>query len=405
MENLILVVEDNTEWRNIHKRILGQAGFHCIFASDYTEAIERLRQEPLVMVQDLELGDEDFKKENWRGWDLASRAILNGISMIIVTGHDEGDNYRRAFKDFKVVNFFDKGSFLENEVSFINSVNEALDKAKAIKKNKAPNLIDQVDFLIITALEEERDSVLNLLPKFSQIPPDADDINVYFESELRTVFPDKTDGKYKLIITTPLKMGRVDAALATIFALNHWLPRHIILVGIAGGISEKNVRLGDVLVSDQIVDYAMQKWTNQGPDVRWQAYPADARLHQAAKGYRDNRWYTRLGARRPDSDKPKRHIGPIASGDIKIASSQLMNQYREHWSTLIGVEMEAAGVAAAAFKRNDPKGILMIKGVCDLADEMIGTPDIEKWRPYACDIAASYTIGLLRHGPITINSK
>lgn len=59
-----------------------------------------------------------------------------------------------------------------------------------------------VDFVIVTALEEERDAVLSLLPSAEQIPPSRHDIR---------------------------------------------------LVGIAGGIASRNVALGDIIVSE---DYA-----------------------------------------------------------------------------------------------------------------------------------------------------
>lgn len=42
----------------------------------------------------------------------------------------------------------------------------------------------------------------------------------------------------------------------------------------------------------------------------------------------------------------------------------------------------------------------MVRGVSDLADEHKGSADVEKWRSYACDAAASFAIALLKSGPV-----
>ena len=48
-----------------------------------------------------------------------------------------------------------------------------------------------------------------------------------------------------------LGMGRVEATAATSDAIRKWNPRYVVLVGIAGGVAGRGVRLGDVLVSSQ----------------------------------------------------------------------------------------------------------------------------------------------------------
>jgi nucleoside phosphorylase len=98
------------------------------------------------------------------------------------------------------------------------------------------------------------------------------------------------------------------------------------------------------------------------------------------------------------------HIGPIASGDKIIASNEVINNFREYWPTLIGVEMEAAGMARAISQAPNSPGLLVILGVSDLADESKGSDDSQKWRVYACDVAASYVIGFLKNAPVSINT-
>ena len=47
----------------------------------------------------------------------------------------------------------------------------------------------------------------------------------------------------------------------------------------------------------------------------------------------------------------------------------------------------------------------MIRAVSDLADKNKGMVEVEQWRPYVCDVAAAYTIGLLQSGPIRFKKQ
>ena len=257
-----------------------------------------------------------------------------------------------------------------------------------------------VDFVLVTALPEERDAVLDKLPGYSQLPPAKDDIRTYFQADLPVSFPDNSTGRYRVIVMCLLGMGRVQAVTATVDAIRHWHPRYIVLIGIAGGIAARNLQIGDILISDLVVDYELQKLTPEGPEVRWDVQRADARLLDACNNFRSESWQELIKIKRPGRGKPNTHIGPIASGDKVIAFSDVLARYQDVWPKLLGVEMEAAGVATAAFQSSDRPGFFMVRGVSDLADENKGSSDVGKWRSYACDAAASFAIALLRSGPI-----
>jgi hypothetical protein len=64
--------------------------------------------------------------------------------------------------------------------------------------------------------------------------------------------------------------------------------------------------------------------------------------------------------------------------------------------------MEAAGVASATYESVKKPGFFMVRGVSDLADEMKNSRQAQKWRPYACAIAAAYTVALLQSGPVPL---
>jgi nucleoside phosphorylase len=200
-------------------------------------------------------------------------------------------------------------------------------------------------------------------------------------------------------------MGRVNAATATTTAITRWHPRYIVLVGIAGGVAARNIQIGDILVADQIVDYELQKLIPRGPQVHWEVHRADTRLLIACDNFTDQSWQEQIQIERPDRNNPRRYIGPIASGDKVIAFTDILAQHCEVWPKLIGVEMEAAGVATAAFQSSEKPGFFMVRCVSDLADEHKSSADVEKWRSYACDAAASFAIALLKSGPAPLKSE
>ena len=260
-----------------------------------------------------------------------------------------------------------------------------------------------IDFLIITPLEEERNAVIDKLktfPEFKRLPPSEKDIHIYYWVKLHTTFADGSTGMYRIVVMSLLGMGHNKASVATGDAIRRWLPKYVLLVGIAGGVGENEVRLGDILISDQVVDYELQKLKPEGPEVRWDTHRANPRLLEASFHFDDNVWQKRIARKRPGGGTIKRHIGPVGTGNKVIASREVLAKYRNIWPKLIGIEMEAGGVATATFQAAETPGFFMIRGVSDLANKEKNTRRVRKWRAYACEAAAAYAITLLQNGPV-----
>jgi hypothetical protein len=81
----------------------------------------------------------------------------------------------------------------------------------------------------------------------------------------------------------------------------------------------------------------------------------------------------------------------VASGEKVVADSHLMAELASSWSRLVAIEMEAYGTALAAYQASNPPGVLMVKSLCDWADESKN----DNWQEYAADAAAAFTISLL----------
>ena len=101
--------------------------------------------------------------------------------------------------------------------------------------------------------------MLSKLPSPRKLPPTEDDVRVYFHSELPVVFADGSTSSYSLVIVCLPGMGRLEAMGAAKDAITRWHPSYVLLIGIAAGFEDNDAKLGDVLVSDQIVDYELQK--------------------------------------------------------------------------------------------------------------------------------------------------
>jgi len=273
------------------------------------------------------------------------------------------------------------------------------------KQEALTSFFTNIDFLIITPLAEERDAVLSKLPAPLKTPPTEQDIRVYYKSILPVLFSDNTSCDYSIVVTDLHRMGRIDAAICTGEAIRRWQPRYVLLVGIAGGVSDAGVNLGDVLVADLVADYETQKLKVDGPSIRWRTYNVDPRLLVAANQMKSTDWISFISESRPNAGTVTQHCGPICTGDKIVANDDLINQHRDVWTKLIGIEMEAGGVAPAAFQATPAPGFFMIRGVSDLADKEKETTAVKEWRSYACDVAAAFTVAFLRRGPIPPDTR
>lgn len=254
-----------------------------------------------------------------------------------------------------------------------------------------------VDFAIITALEEERDAVLDKLPGHKKLDRDGTGAHTFYEARVATK---RQDGAvYRVIVTSLSGMGPIKGAIKAGAVIQRWSPAHVLVVGIAGGV-EGQVELGDAMVASQVADYTLGKVSEDGiREERWIAYPADADLLDAAYNFKTG-WEDLVDHAQPEPGKPRRCIGVIASGGDVIASKMQIDVYLADWPKLIGVEMEGGGVAAGLHDDIARPRFLMIRGVSDLANSARNAEMKRRWRAYACHVAAAYALGLLRDGPV-----
>lgn len=280
---------------------------------------------------------------------------------------------------------------------------------------------------IITALEKEYAAVKKLLKNVKQL---------YFEGNgaghrfLLGEIASANEGIHTVALGL-CGMGNNKAALRVSDMSRHFPElESIIMVGIAGGVPapenlEEHVRLGDIVVSEGIVQYDFGKETEDKWLCRSVPAKPSAKLLEAVsmmkieefeddyvwKNYIDQ--YAKEKFARPTSEDilhglkgeiiphpedatrdnyPKVFYGTIASANTLLKNYAHRKKLQEQFS-IRAVEMEASGIADASW--NAEIGYLVVRGICDYCDIYKN----DAWQNYAAMIAACYTRDLIEHLP------
>ncbi len=266
-------------------------------------------------------------------------------------------------------------------------------KSRAKRKTDADLLSGPVDFVVITALEEERGALLSKLRGARKLDKGSADVHTYYRALVRSTRHDRAE--YQVVVTSLLNMGPINAAAQATSVVSRWKPRYVLLVGIACGVPGE-VSHGDVLIASQVADYTLGK-QNGGRQVRWEVFPCGASLLDSANNI-SPKWTSSIRLERPSTGKPERHKGVVASGGDVISDDQVVAAYSESWPKLIGIEMEAGGTAAGVHQTAERPEFLMIKGVSDFGKDK-HEPDVVPWREYAYHVAAAFAVALIKSGP------
>jgi nucleoside phosphorylase len=185
----------------------------------------------------------------------------------------------------------------------------------------------------------------------------------------------------------------------------------LVLAGIAGGLHD-DVRIGDVVVATQVDHYEDDaKVAATGVKLAGRVWHAPWRLTDFIRRlqYRDHHlddWRSRVTSRHPkltgwqqvSRETPQVHVRPIASGSTVVAQKEFREMLLRRNRKTAAVEMEAAGVAAAANERRHPVELLVVRGISDLADPNKDAGDDDKWQHYAMLSVFEFVAALCR-GP------
>jgi nucleoside phosphorylase len=249
-----------------------------------------------------------------------------------------------------------------------------------------------IDFAIITAIKIERLAVLKCFGIDEDIDRSPKEHRTYWRTRLSL-----KDGKfYEIVVAQSLDTANLQAALLTNDMLHHWKPNCVLMVGIAAAVERKQ-RLGDLIIGKEIYYYEMGKVIAEGKIPEPKQIPVDAMLLDRVHALPNTNFS--ILADRPDRDAnfPNIELGVIASGDKVISDEAERDKIAAANRKIMAIEMEGYGVISAAWQSFERVRCLVIRALCDYADDKKN----DQWHEYAAAVAAGYTKHLLLDEPLT----
>lgn len=341
------------------------------------------------------------------------------------------------YKNLSALDFVNSCSAYEL-IEFKNSIewkiileriaNPKLEKS-IMREEKKMDDYNDIKIGIITALPKECAAMKMMMHEVEEcFFDDKGAGHRFFVGKLKSA-----NGKKHRVALGLCGMGNNRAAIRATNMLNHFKSiDSIIMTGIAGGIPSfqidgKQVRLGDIVVSDGVTQYDFVKETLESINVRSNSAKPSAQLLEAVDVMRTYEyenvypWHEYLdefSSKPPftkpaaDTDKlydledkicehpcdstrteyPKVFMGGVASANNLLKNPQKRNMLKESYDVL-AVEMEASGIADATW--NHATGYLVIRGICDYCDKHKN----DVWQEYAALVAAAYTRSLIEELP------
>ncbi len=250
-----------------------------------------------------------------------------------------------------------------------------------------------IDFLIVTALDFERDAVIEQIGNFETIQID-DEIPTYYQTEIH--LPNKIE-TYKVTLVVLLGVGNVQAGVLSEKIIEKLHPKHVIMLGIAGGISKNGVKIGDIVVGTSIGYYEKGKFFSKKLQVRIEGALSDALLIDRFKNFKDNNWIDEISIKPPENPyNPNIHFGLITSGEKVVASKRFIKRLLKYFPKMLAVEMESWGVLIAAWMSKPLPRFIPVRGISDNADKLKG----DKWQKFAAHAVALYLKRFLQSQPV-----
>jgi nucleoside phosphorylase len=242
--------------------------------------------------------------------------------------------------------------------------------------------------LVITALPVEYNAVRFHLSNVGEAPNAR---GIPFESGTFT----SGERTWRVGIVQLIEAGNEEAAIAAFEAAQHFKPRVMMFVGVAGGI--KDVALGDVVAATKVYAYGSGAAASEflpRPDV---GEPDEWLLQQAVFVARGDAWHARL-EEQPGNLRPRAFTGAIAAGPAVLKSTQsiVFGFLRRQYSDALAVEMEGRGFLRAA-RKTDLVRAIVIRGISDLIDDKAVT-DHAGWQVTAASHAAAFAFEVLSRG-------
>lgn len=241
----------------------------------------------------------------------------------------------------------------------------------------------KVDVVVLVTTQIEFDTMRDRLIAAAGGPQPT----VFDGSSTYTVFGPIGGTMVALLRSSMGSSGPGGSALTVADAVSRLKPWAVVAVGIAFGIDEQKSPIGQVLLSEQLIEYEPQRVGTSGPGT----------LKIVHRGHR-TAGSPILLSRFRDSHLDAHGIdvkaGQLLSGEKLIDNADFKKALTEAFPDAIGGEMEGAGVFAATTR--ETVDVLVVKAVCDYAAQK-GEDKTERQKVAAASAADAF-MHVLRAG-------
>jgi nucleoside phosphorylase len=259
------------------------------------------------------------------------------------------------------------------EIEFVNHV-----------MRQYASMNSNADILIVTVTKVESRAVMDVFAEVTKQTAVATSVDDRVYHNLGVI-----NGKRVFMVQSEMGSGGLGASSQTVQrGINALSPKMVIMVGIAFGINADKQSIGDILVSQQLMLYELQRVGTEKGTLR--IIPRGDRPHASStliNLFRSADLYW-------DESRAKVRFGLILSGEKLVDNADFQQQLREFEPEAIGGEMEGAGLYVAC---QDAKvDWVLVKSICDWADGN-KAENKDAHQNLAAHNAASFVLHGLRH--------
>lgn len=278
-----------------------------------------------------------------------------------------------------------RDKFYRFNLNDLNSIPTNLNMVTQLEKDKDETNIDVV---IIFALTAERTKA------FEALNVSEEEQNTTYYDLQRTygfVFQKFEKHGLQIAVVTQTSMGMTMASSLVTRAILAFRPKLVAMTGICAGRQLK-VKLGDLLVADQVYDYTAGKLFEGERLVRPRAISCDDNIKQIlfSPALSEKNINMQIRAKWEGSipvSSTAIHIKAMGSGSSVVDDKTVFEDAIKNQDDLFGIDMEAYGVALAADVLHTPW--LIVKGIQDYGDGQKNTTE-NSFREYAAFISAVF---------------
>ncbi|MGL6258354.1 5'-methylthioadenosine/S-adenosylhomocysteine nucleosidase [Vibrio sp. WXL103] len=223
---------------------------------------------------------------------------------------------------------------------------------------------------IIGAMEQEVSILKNALTNLEQV----NKANcTFFSGELNGVE----------VVLLQSGIGKVAAAIGTSILLDEYQPDVVINTGSAGGF-DASLNLGDVVISTEV--------RHHDADVTAFGYEIGQMAGQPAAFSADSKLMDIAEQALAQMEDKHAVRGLICTGDAFVCTAERQAFIRQHFPSVIAVEMEAAAIAQTCHQFNVP--FVVVRAISDVADKE-SPMSFEEFLPLAAQSSSEMVIKMV----------